>query len=88
RAPRDIAADIVAAVSERPELASVRVEGPGFINIDVADEFLGRFVETIAGDPRFGIPPVPSRRTIIDYGGPNVAKELHVGHVRTAIIGE
>ena len=86
--PRDIAAAVVEAVGDRPELKSISVEGPGFINISVSDQFLGTTVAAIVADERLGVPVSPARTIVIDYGGPNVAKELHVGHLRTAIIGE
>ena len=88
RAPRDVAADIVAAVTARPELAEVTVDGPGFINISVSDEFLAAHAQSAAADERLGVPEAEAKRIVVDYGGPNVAKELHVGHIRPAIIGE
>ena len=88
RAPRDIAESVIEALGDRAEIASVSVEGPGFINITVADEFLASHVGSAAADSRLGVPRADARKIVVDYGGPNVAKELHVGHVRPAVIGE
>jgi arginyl-tRNA synthetase len=88
RPPRDIATAVVTAVGERGELTDVTVEGPGFINISLADDYLAGYIEGAARDARLGVPKVDPRIVVVDYGGPNVAKELHVGHIRPAIIGE
>jgi arginyl-tRNA synthetase len=86
--PRDIAAAIVEAVGEREDIDAMSVEGPGFINISVTDDRLAHVVARAATDPRLGVPAVAAKNVVVDYGGPNVAKELHVGHVRPAVIGE
>ncbi len=89
RSPRDIAADVIAHLADCPLLASVEIAGPGFINLKVTDAALSRRANEIAGDARLGAEPaVQPRRLIIDYGGPNVAKPMHVGHLRASIIGE
>ena len=88
KAPRDIAVDVIAAVGDRTELSALSVEGPGFINISVSDRYLAAAVADAAGDDRLGVPAAAPRMTVVDYGGPNVAKELHVGHLRPAVIGE
>ena len=88
KAPRDIAVSVIEALGDRAELASVTVEGPGFINILLADEFLASHVAAAAADSRLGVPRADTRKIVVDYGGPNVAKELHVGHLRPAVIGE
>ncbi len=89
RAPRDIAADVVAIVDLDPRVAGLEIAGPGFINIVVTDQSLAAATSSLAGDDRLGVTPAdPLDHWILDYGGPNVAKELHVGHLRTAIIGE
>ena len=62
---------------------------PGFININLSAEYLAEYVTNMANDPRYGSEETVEPKTIvIDYGGPNVAKPLHVGHLRAAIIGE
>jgi arginyl-tRNA synthetase len=89
RNPREIAAAVAARLASDPMLASVEVAGPGFINLRVSDAALAERANAVAIDPRAGAGRVAaSRRVIVDYGGPNVAKELHVGHLRASIIGE
>jgi arginyl-tRNA synthetase len=87
--PRDIAGRIAAHLSSDPAVASVEIAGPGFINLRVADAALTERVRAVAADPLAGADAVAqSRRVLIDYGGPNVAKPMHVGHLRSSIIGE
>lgn len=89
RAPRDIAEDIAGALGGHPDLARVEVAGPGFINIDLTDTALAGWAATTAGDDRLGYRrPVEQRRVLVDYAGPNVAKAMHVGHIRATIIGD
>jgi arginyl-tRNA synthetase len=89
RNPRDIAQEIVDAVSGDARIADLSLAGPGFINITLTDEFLAAQLQTQTEDERLGVPEVSDPLTVVvDYGGPNVAKELHVGHLRPAIIGE
>jgi arginyl-tRNA synthetase len=87
--PREIAGRIAARLAEDPRLEQVEVAGPGFINLRVGERLLAERAQEIAHDPRSGVSPAePSRRVLIDYGGPNVAKPMHVGHLRASIIGE
>jgi arginyl-tRNA synthetase len=89
RPPHDIAADVIERLRQHPALESAEIAGPGFINIRVAANAVAARVGEIASDARFGASPVgDARRVIIDYGGPNVAKSMHVGHLRSSIIGE
>ncbi|HSJ27052.1 MAG TPA: arginine--tRNA ligase [Acidimicrobiia bacterium] len=89
RNPRDIAAEVVATVGGDPRIASLDIAGPGFINITVTDAALTEAVESMRSDDRLGVaPPAEKRKVIVDHGGPNVAKSLHVGHLRPAIIGQ
>ena len=61
---------------------------PGFINMTLSDEFINNNIRLISNDDKFGIKNSPVENYVMDYGGPNVAKPLHVGHMRTAIVGE
>lgn len=88
-ATRALAERIASELAGVPELSDVACAGPGFINLRVSDAALTRRAEEIAGDPRAGAGQVAApRRIIIDYGGPNVAKPMHVGHLRATIIGD
>jgi arginyl-tRNA synthetase len=80
-------ANNVAAKLELP-FDRVSVAGPGFINFSLADEFLARETGAFLDDPRHGCPRVEPMRLMLDFGGPNVAKRMHVGHIRSSIIGD
>ena len=87
--PREIAQAVLARLEGRPELLSVELAGPGFINMRVSADTLSARANEIAADPRTGAERVAEpRRVIVDYAGPNVAKPMHVGHLRASIIGE
>ena len=90
RPPRDIAADIVrhldvAGVAEPPE-----VSGPGFINLRLLPGWIAAEATAELRDPRLGVEPAADRdqKVVVDYSGPNVAKELHVGHLRATVVGD
>jgi arginyl-tRNA synthetase len=89
RNPREIAAAVVEVLKGHPDLAAVEIAGPGFINLRLTNAALAARANAIAADPRAGADTVAvARRILVDYGGPNVAKEMHVGHLRASIIGE
>ena len=88
--PRDVAANLIAHW-ERPieMIASLEVAGPGFINISLTPSFLARRVEGILQDVRLGVElPLKKEKVIVEFSSPNIAKELHVGHLRSTIIGD
>ena len=89
KAPLQIAEEVAAAVDSAEILEEVTAVKPGFINIKVAKPFLADYLQQMYGDSRLSVDEAAEKKTvIIDYGGPNVAKPLHVGHLRSAIIGE
>lgn len=86
--PRKIAEDVIEILKSDETFKKVSVEGPGFINIIVKDEFLANHIEESFSILNLSEYNNEKKNIIIDYGGPNVAKPLHVGHLRPAIIGE
>lgn len=89
RNPRDIAAEVVGTVGGDPMIESIDIAGPGFLNITVTEAALSGAGEAMRQHERLGVEPLPApRKVIVDHGGPNVAKSLHVGHLRPAIIGQ
>ncbi len=87
--PRVVAEQIANILREDPFFAKVTVDGPGFINMTIADSTLSDLAQTVLNTPKGGYERVTEPKTVVlDYGGPNVAKALHVGHLRPAIIGE
>ena len=89
KAPIMIANDVVAKLADRDCFEEVTAVNPGFINLKVSGSFLAGYLAEMDASERLGIPEPEKKETIvIDYGGANVAKPLHVGHLRSAIIGE
>ena len=89
KAPILIAQEVAEALKGNGMFSMVEPCKPGFLNLKLSEAFLAKYVGGMAEDERFGLEKVAEPKTImIDYGGPNVAKPLHVGHLRSAIIGE
>ena len=87
RNPREVAADVVAA-ADLEGVAATEIAGPGFINLTVDTSLLSSTLAEVANDPRLGIAADESRRYLVDYSAPNIAKELHIGHLRSTVIGD
>jgi len=89
RNPRELAQEVVDGLADRSPFESLEIAGPGFINIVVTDDYLARYAQVMEDDERCGIPsPEPPHKVMVDYGGPNMSKSMHVGHLRASIIGE
>ncbi|QTC87006.1 arginine--tRNA ligase [Brevundimonas pondensis] len=88
--PRELAAKVAERLAADPRLSSVEVAGPGFINLKLSDAALAQRAAEVAADTALAGASLntPSRKVVIDYAGPNVAKPMHVGHLRSSIIGE
>lgn len=86
--PREIATDIVNELEKDPRFININIAGPGFINITLKDEYLAETLNIIKTDIMQNIDQKSNNKVILDYGGANVAKALHVGHLRSANIGE
>ena len=88
KAPIMIANDIAAILAESKILSSVEAVAPGFLNLKVSAEFLAGYLNEMSVSEKFGMETEEPKTIMVDYGGPNVAKPLHVGHLRSAVIGE
>ncbi len=89
RAPRDVAEGIVRHLDVADVCSNVEVSGPGFINLTLRNEWIARQAAGLLDDPRLGVPVSdPRQEVVVDYSAPNVSKEMHVGHLRTTVVGD
>ena len=89
RNPRQLAQAVADVLIGQEIFAEVTVAGPGFINLSLTNRFLAAHSQALAEDERLGCPAItPAQTIVIDFGGPNVAKPMHVGHLRSAVLGD
>ena len=86
--PRALAAQVVEELDLEDMAASVDIAGPGFINIQLKGEWLAAELGNVLADSRLGVPKDASQKVVLDYSHPNLAKEMHIGHLRSTVIGD
>ena len=86
--PRALAAQVVEELDLEDMAASVDIAGPGFINIQLKGEWLAAQLGNVLADPRLGAPKAAPQKVVLDYSHPNLAKEMHIGHLRSTVIGD
>ncbi|MBB6173757.1 arginyl-tRNA synthetase [Nocardiopsis mwathae] len=88
RKPRDVASAIEERLDVDDVCREVEISGPGFINLTLRDDWIAAQTQAVLGDPRLGVATQQRQNIPIDYSAPNVAKEMHVGHLRTTVVGD
>jgi arginyl-tRNA synthetase len=88
RPPRDIAAEIVGHLDVGDICEPPTVSGPGFINLTLRPQWIADAATALLADPRLGVPVAEPQTVVVDYSSPNIAKEMHVGHLRATIVGD
>lgn len=86
--PKELAEKVIAALDLKDIASKIEIAGPGFINIHLSDKFVSQKAQAALNDDRLGIAKQDKKIVAIDYSSPNLAKEMHVGHLRSSIIGD
>ncbi|NLO47446.1 MAG: arginine--tRNA ligase [Clostridiales bacterium] len=88
KSPLAIAAEVVSRLKDDTRFSMLEAVKPGFINLNLSDSLISKIMNDMTGDSRLKLPSMAPLTIVVDYGGPNLAKPLHVGHLRSAIIGD
>jgi arginyl-tRNA synthetase len=89
RPPREVATELAGHLGGNDVIEQAEVSGPGFINLTLRDDWIAAQATGQLADPRLDVPAAdPAQRVVVDYSAPNVAREMHVGHLRTTIVGD